>query len=60
MRINLTKEEAEYLQDAPFWDWKRAEIDVWAVKLHPEADRKPFEEKEKFYRDLYHKLGGEI
>ena len=35
MKIDLTEEEADYLADKTFWDWKRAEIDTWAIDIRP-------------------------
>ena len=60
--MELTKDELEYLADKVFWDWKRAEIDLWSIgPLHIKGKlAKKIKEEEKWYRDLYVKLGGEI
>lgn len=62
MIIHLTEEEAEYLRDRPFWDWKRAELDNYTIRILA-GNRKgqgtqSMIRKEKFYHDLYKKLGG--
>lgn len=56
----LTEEEKEYLSNSVFWDWKRAEIDLWYIKYANPDSVKDIEEKENFYRKLYEKLGGQI
>lgn len=63
MKIELTKKEAEYLSDAPFWDWKRAELDLEFEKLLLGNNKKALKKahkyhasQEKFYRELYEKL----
>ena len=60
MKIDLTEEEADYLADKTFWDWKRAEIDTWAIDIRPcpKEAIKRVKATEKWYRDLYCKLGG--
>lgn len=62
MKVELTEKEADYLADKTFWDWKRAEIDVWSIgPLHIKGKlAKIIKKEEKWYRDLYVKLGGEI
>jgi len=64
MKVNLTEEEAEYLRDKPFWDWKRAEIDTYTMRLLAGNTKgqgsQSLIRKEKFYYDLYKKLGGDI
>ena len=62
MKIELTDNDTEYLQDKVFWDWKRAEIDTWSIgplKLKGKI-AKTIKTEEKWYRELYKKLGGEI
>lgn len=58
--MNLTKDEKEYLADKVFWDWKRAEIDVWQTKMFtlPEKRVKRILADEAWYKNLYLKLGG--
>lgn len=64
MRVDLTKEEAEYLMDKPFWDWKKAELDVYTTRiLTGDKKGRPAQSlirRERFYYDLYKKLGGEL
>ncbi len=67
MRVNLTKREAEYLRSAPFWDWKRAELDIQFEKIWLGDNKKELKKahkanakEEKFYRNLYEKLGGKV
>lgn len=61
MKIELTENEADYLADKTFWDWKRAEIDLWSIEpLHIKGKlAKKIKEEEKWYKNLYLKLGGE-
>lgn len=61
MKIELTEDEANYLADKIFWDWKRAEIDVWQIKMvkMPKGRAKKILANEAWYKNLYHKLGGE-
>ena len=66
MIVELTKKEADYLSNAPFWDWKRAEIDLMVEGLWLGDNKKELKKahafhakQEKFYKDLYHKLKGE-
>lgn len=58
--MNLTKDEKEYLADKVFWDWKRAEIDVWQTKMFkmPKERAKKILANEAWYKNLYLKLGG--
>lgn len=59
MKIELSETECDYLADKTFWDWKRAEIDVWSIPLLFKDNKKAakkIKEVEKFYRDLYEKL----
>lgn len=60
MKIELTEDEANYLADKTFWDWKRAEIDVWQIKLFnlPKKRAKKILANEAWYKNLYLKLGG--
>lgn len=60
MKIELTKDEANYLADKTFWDWKRAEIDVWQIKMVklPKRRVKKILANEAWYKNLYLKLGG--
>lgn len=60
MKIELTKDEMNYLADKVFWDWKRAEIDVWQIKIFnpPKKRAKQILANEAWYRKLYIKLGG--
>lgn len=64
MIVHLTKEEAEYLSEKPFWDWKRAELDNYTIRVLSGNQRgygsQTMIRKEKFYYDLYKKLGGKI
>lgn len=61
MRIELTEDEANYLANKTFWDWKRAEIDVWQIKMvkMPKGRVKKILANEAWYKNLYHKLGEE-
>lgn len=58
--MRLTKDEKEYLADKVFWDWKRAEIDVWQTKMikMPKERAKKILANETWYKNLYLKLGG--
>lgn len=58
--MKLTKDEKEYLADKVFWDWKRAEIDVWQIKMvkMPKKRAKQILANEAWYKKLYLKLGG--
>ena len=59
MKIELNEMECDYLADKAFWDWKRAEIDVWGIPLLFKGNKKAakgIKEAEKFYKDLYKKL----
>lgn len=59
MKIELSETECDYLADKAFWDWKRAEIDVWSIPLLFKGNKKAakkIKETEKFYKDLYEKL----
>ena len=67
MKVNLTKREAEYLRSAPFWDWKRVEIDIQFEEVWLGDNKKELKKVhkanargEKFYRVLYEKLGGKV
>lgn len=67
MIVHLTEQEAEYLRDKPFWDCKRAELDLmfentWVFNTEEELEKahKFHVEQEKFYRNLYKKLGGKV
>lgn len=53
IKVELTEAEAEYLRNAPFWDWKRAELDL----LWHKTDEA--QEAHDWYKNLYKKLGGE-
>lgn len=64
MIVHLTEKEAEYLRDKSFWDWKRAELDNHIIRTLA-GNRKGYGtqsmiRKEKFYYDLYKRLGGKI
>lgn len=62
MKVELTDKEMEYLQNKVFCDWKRAEIDTWSIgplKLKGKIV-KIIKAEEKWYRELYEKLGGEL
>ena len=67
MKIDLTRKELEYLQDRPFWVWKRTELDakiaeIWVggkEKLK-KSDVRAYRKAEKWYKDLYIKLGGKV
>ena len=63
MKIELTEDEANYLANKIFWDWKQAEIDVRQIKLvkmsMPKGRVKKILANEAWYKKLYHKLGGE-
>jgi hypothetical protein len=63
MKIELTKKEADYLSNAPFWDWKRAELDLKFEEFWIGDNKKALKKvreyhagQEKFYRELYEKL----
>lgn len=62
MKIELTEEEREYLWNAPFWDWKRAELDLQFCKnskmFYDEVREVELEEHVKWYKNLYEKLRG--
>lgn len=66
MNIDLTKKELEYLRHRPFFDWQYAQIDTMTAEL--QASRKDakslnikaFKKAEKWYKDLYIKLGGKV
>lgn len=63
MKIELSRDEMDYLADKTFWDWKRAELDVWSIKMFdniPKRRAKQIISEEQWYKNLYHKLGGEI
>lgn len=54
IKVELTEAEAEYLRSAPFWDWKRAELDL----LWHKTDK--VQEAHDWYKNLYKKLGGKV
>ena len=59
--VTLTEEEAEYLSGKTFWDWKRAEVDVMALKapwFKDDEARVEADKTERFFRNLYNKLDG--
>lgn len=57
MKIELSNGERDYLADKTFWDWKRAEVDVWSARNYGNKESKEyFDSWEKFYRELYNKL----
>lgn len=67
MKVNLTKKETEYLNDKVFWDWKRTELDLKFEKAWLGDNKKELKKahrfhtkREKFYYNLYRKLGGKI
>lgn len=67
MIVHLTNKEAEYLRDKPFWDWKRVELDLMFEKAWMGDNKKELKKaykfhakREKFYYNLYKKLGGTI
>ena len=61
MKIELNEQEMMYLRSAPFWDWKRAEIDADMAEINNYRlyDKEYYVEQIKFYKNIYLKLGGE-
>lgn len=59
MKIELNNIERSFLADKTFWEWKRAEIDLWSIPLlfsHNKKVAKKIREQERFYKKLYKKL----
>lgn len=58
--MKLTKEEAEFLADKVFWEWKYAEVDVWSAEFSKNEEAiKHCKKEEAWYKNLYERLNKE-
>lgn len=62
-KLELTRNEREYLADKTFWDWKRAGLDVDFYRILASGTNtkgvRKLQKINDFYKNLYHKLRGE-